>query len=109
MKVLLSVYRLGVVELRTQEPPLASGIGHRPVCSLVACLQAAEQGIVTNFRHASVGFEGETMRRLLPLMDGTLDRNELARKLRQINPDVEPIERILEKLFRLALLLRPAE
>jgi hypothetical protein len=55
-----------------------------------------------------VGFQGETMRRLVPLMDGTLDRAELAVRLRQINPDAESIDLILDELIRLALLLPSA-
>jgi len=108
VRVLLSGYGLGMVELRTFEPLLAFDAGCRPVCSPVARLQLSTRDVVTNLRHASVGFQGETMRRLVPLMDGTLDRAELAVRLRQINPDAESIDLILDELIRLALLLPSA-
>jgi len=76
---LLSAYASAansLVELHVHPPRFAVNVAARPVASALARLQAVSGPYVTSLRHQSVGLD-EFARRLLPLLDGTRDRNAL--------------------------------
>jgi len=103
--LLLRAYGTGLVELRLHEPDFAGEASERPACSLLARLQLEKGDVVTNLRHISVNIQDESIRRLMPFIDGTRDRLELAAELARINAEAEPLDRILSELSRMALLL----
>ncbi|MEN9936406.1 MAG: hypothetical protein RLZZ387_2985 [Chloroflexota bacterium] len=70
-------YSAGLVELYSHTPPVASSVGERPLASLVVRSQAERDDIVANLRHECVPLD-ELQQALLPLLDGTRDREALA-------------------------------
>jgi len=76
---LLTLYRVKVVEFRSEAPRCigASAAGERPVAFEVARLEARRGVTVTNVRHEAVELD-PPCRALLPAMDGTHTRAELA-------------------------------
>jgi hypothetical protein len=64
--------------------------------------------MVTNQRHMNIELEDEIIRTVLSLLDGSRDRQELARDLSAAGMDPETIERTIEHglagLHRLSLL-----
>ncbi len=105
----------GLVELHACPLRCVSRAGERPVASPVARLQLQHGPEVTTLRHATVTVEGALERELLLLLDGTRDRAALLKALsafaesHTLRPgtsiDAAELERALEKLTRLALLL----
>jgi methyltransferase-like protein len=105
-EALLGALKVGVLELRLHEPRYALEPGERPVVSQLARLQAAKGELLTNLRHSSVSVPDESARQLIQRMDGTKDRNELARELERIPGAAANLDEILKDLTRLALLVR---
>jgi methyltransferase-like protein len=80
-KILLATFAAGLVELHAHVPGFVMEVGERPLASPLARLQARESRWVTNLRHATIQLEGELVRHLLMLLDGTRDRAALLRDL----------------------------
>jgi SAM-dependent methyltransferase len=96
--ILLEAYIARVVHLHSTRPPVSSGAGERPRASSLARAQcAAGQPAISSLLHVNARLEGEIEPRLLPLLDGTLDRRGLSEALsaapaRQIGPSPDPAE-----------------
>jgi hypothetical protein len=98
----LQLFQSGMVELNTL-PSAAVRAGDRPVASPLARYQAERrEARITTLRHRSVAVEGELSWRLLTLLDGTRDRETLAR---EINCSREELDAQLGALGRHAILL----
>ena len=74
---MLQCYAAAVIELRTWSPALTVFPGARPLASVLARLQAQRETEVTNLLHRSVSMN-PVGRALLPLLDGTRNRDQLA-------------------------------
>jgi hypothetical protein len=79
--ILLSLYSVGIVELRTTLPPAVWTPGPRPAASPLARRQIQRGDLVTTLLHTPVKVEDEVGRSLLQWLDGTLGRPELLEKL----------------------------
>jgi methyltransferase-like protein/trans-aconitate methyltransferase len=75
---LLACFLRGGVELRSWRPPLCTRAGPRPRVSAYARWQAARGGFATNRRHVRVDLD-EAARTIVVLLDGTRDRDAIAR------------------------------
>jgi hypothetical protein len=82
-EALLHCYLSRLVELHVHLPPFVLDPGERPVASPLARLQASTETLVTNVRHHSVELN-ELDRVLLPLLDGSRDRNALVAALTEL-------------------------
>jgi methyltransferase-like protein/2-polyprenyl-3-methyl-5-hydroxy-6-metoxy-1,4-benzoquinol methylase len=125
--MLLRAYAGGIVEFHVHPPRLAPQPSERPAASPLARLQNREGNKVTTLRHHSIGVDDALGRQLLQLLDGSRDRaallNDLFASVESgaiaVEKDGEPVknlqevrqvlatelERNLEKLARLALLI----
>jgi methyltransferase-like protein len=103
------LYAAGLLELYTHPPKLKRTVSQRPVASSLARAQARQGHSVTNLRHGKIDLEDQTTRRLLILLDGTRDQNQLLAQLRetaggtQISSD--ELETNLRHCAELALLI----
>jgi methyltransferase-like protein/trans-aconitate methyltransferase len=80
--VLLQAYVARIVGLQSCPPPVANRAGERPLASPLARAQCvADVPAVSSLLHANVRLEGELEPALLPLLDGTRDREALAAAL----------------------------
>jgi hypothetical protein len=79
-QALLRLCARELVELHTYPPP-CGGVSSHPQASPLARHQAREGNEVTNLRHGRTFLEGEFLRRLIILLDGSRDRNALAAEL----------------------------
>ena len=79
---ILPFYAAGVLELRVWSPRVGASASERPTASPLARLQAAQGEQVTNLLHQSVTLDGLN-RVLLPLLDGSRDRDALVAALAQ--------------------------
>jgi len=97
----LDFYKMGMIELRGS-PSAARAAGEKPCVSAFARLQV-ERGDqqVTSLGHLSVEIADESARKLLQLLDGTRDREQLCRELRC---SAEHLEQGLSHLARCELL-----
>jgi len=103
-EVLLQGYRVGLLELHTLPPQFAAVAGERPVASPLARFQVQQSPVVTTLRHTLVEVDDAIDRRLLTLLDGTLDHTTLVAVLG--DESGEPIESRLRRLAKEALLVR---
>ena len=123
--ILTNTYSVGLIELHTHPFHFVSEVGERPTASSLARVQAQTSEMVTNLRHESVRLEDDLVRRLLLLLDGTRDRAALLNELRRMiasgeasieveekddssqkpNGLSDGLERSLDNLARLALLV----
>ncbi|HEX5431226.1 MAG TPA: class I SAM-dependent methyltransferase [Bryobacteraceae bacterium] len=79
--IALELYRREMVELRVL-PGLASPAGETPKASRLARYQAAKgDAAVATLRHRSLAIGDPRARKLLTLLDGSRDREELAREM----------------------------
>ena len=90
-----------MVQLHVHPPALSARPGERPEVTRLARHQAAHGELVTNLRHALVRPEDDRGRRLIALLDGTRDRDALAKEL----GDADALERSLDGLAQLALIM----
>ncbi len=68
-----------IVELATAQRPLAAVPGERPQVSALARLQAENgEAVLATLRHHAIRIEDAPVRALIPLIDGTRTRAELA-------------------------------
>ena len=101
-ELLMKMYGAGLMEIDTHPwsyPPSASD---KPCVSKLARFQCKEGIRVTSLRHQSVDLDDAAARRLVVLLDGTRDRNELAR---ESGLEPETIEAFLQKLSSLSMLI----
>ncbi len=95
--MLLQAHLARIVMLQGCAPPLVNRPGERPTASALARAQhAVGLAAVSSLLHGNVRLEDELEPRLLPLLDGTRDREELAHEL------AAPIEDVAGALERLA-------
>jgi SAM-dependent methyltransferase len=87
-QILFVAARGGHVELTVHPFRLTTAISERPLTSALARKEAETQTLVTNLRHISVRLEDEHVRRLLLLVDGTRNLDELLRDLRERTADI---------------------
>lgn len=91
--LLLELYTTDLAELRVRPPRFQTKPGDRPLASALARWQAEQNGVVTNLQHDLIQLN-DLDRRLLPKLDGTLDRNALYAILKK---NVDDGELIIEK------------
>ena len=75
--VMLASLQAGVIEPHVIAPRLVCPPGERPAASAVVRAQLAAGDMVTSLWHQLVKIDDDVASRLLPLLDGTRDRNEL--------------------------------
>ena len=80
---LLQCYTVGIIELRTGQPPFTLTVSDRPLACPLARWQAQRGPRVTNRRHEPTDLN-EFSRYLLPLLDGEHDRDALLQALEQL-------------------------
>jgi methyltransferase-like protein/ubiquinone/menaquinone biosynthesis C-methylase UbiE len=86
IRMLVSSFANGVAEFRVYEAPFVTEVSERPVASAVARYQAATDLPVTSMRLTSFAMADPMLRQLLPLLDGTRDREQLLAELRERLP-----------------------
>jgi SAM-dependent methyltransferase len=113
----------GVVSLHVAAAPLVREAGPKPEVSAVARLQARERPDVSSLVHRTVRLDDELVRRMLPFLDGTRDREALQAEwsalvdvhLAEAASGLQPLsgsaraamlDECLAKLGRMALLVR---
>jgi SAM-dependent methyltransferase/methyltransferase-like protein len=97
--IILAFFSCDLVQLHVHAPSMARSVSSRPRASRLARRQARHEPYVTNLCHRTVHVEDELSRRLLLLLDGTRDREALARETAE-----EGLDRALNRLTELALL-----
>lgn len=92
-KIILWTFAAGLVELNINPAGFKLTVSERPVVSPLVRLQLRNDNRITSLRHTSVQMESSLERRLLMLMDGTMDRgnllNELANLVESGSADLE--------------------
>jgi SAM-dependent methyltransferase len=110
---LLRCYAATMVELHVRPPALVTSVSSRPAASPLARDQARTTDLVTSLRHSTVHLTDAVGRELLTLLDGSRDRDAIARDLRRyldetggdVPPDFdERLDRGIDALARLGLL-----
>jgi SAM-dependent methyltransferase len=76
----LRLLSAGLLDIRSAPDRFRREAGERPRACALARLQARDGGVVTNLRHQSVHLEPLELR-VLPWLDGSRDRSDLARDL----------------------------
>ena len=99
-EAILSAFLMSVLDFHVYAPRVTPQPGDSPQTSLLARLMAKKSGVVTNLLHQSITVEQDG-RRLLVLLDGKRNRDQLAAEL---NTSRAAIDLGLEQLARLALL-----
>jgi SAM-dependent methyltransferase/methyltransferase-like protein len=102
VRMLMSSFVNGAVELRAFRPALAEAISERPVASALSRSQAAQPSNIVSCLFAAHALEHPLQGRLLTLLDGTRNRQQLASEL---STTCEHVEASLSSLFRLGLLV----
>jgi SAM-dependent methyltransferase len=72
-------WRLGFLELQVEPNPIPARRGDRPEIFATARFQATRQNSLTNLEHRGIRID-ESLRQLIPFIDGTRTLAELARK-----------------------------
>lgn len=101
-ELLLALYTSGLVELTVDALPITLQPGERPTTSALCRAQAAAGPVVTSERHKNVALDDDQARRLVTLLDGTRDRGALGE---QLGIAADPLERALQRLSRMGLLI----
>jgi SAM-dependent methyltransferase len=119
LNLLFQAVRTGLLDAHYEAPILTGMISRRPKASGLARSQLTMgSDLVTNLLHGAVLFEDDTLRRLVPLVDGTRDveqlRDDLVRVLTSESALSEPtiaeatkadaVQRTLGVMAKLALL-----
>jgi SAM-dependent methyltransferase len=87
----------GRIELHLHPPRLTTAIGERPQASLLARKQALSQRSVTNLLHRTIVLEGDDAGRLLQLVDGNRDIDQLVVDFSGTLADVQEQLRLLAR------------
>ena len=109
--IVTEAYGWGIVDLHIKPPILTIGLPERPVASPLARLQALTSDVVTTLLHVPVRIADANALRLLPLVDGTRNRAELASAVKHIAVNIDSsragdfVNFALEKFARLGLLM----
>jgi hypothetical protein len=105
--VALACLQAGVIEPHVIAPRLAFPPGERPAASAVARAQLADGEFVTSLWHCPIKVDDEVARRLLPLLDGTRDRQELLAAIAGLAGcgTAAALDEHLRRLGRLGLLI----
>lgn len=80
-QIVLRLFALDVIELGVHQPAMAAHAGEKPRASAVALRQAGSRSTLTNLRHENVQLD-QISGFLLPFVDGTRTRPQLAEALR---------------------------
>ena len=88
LTLLLRLIVARMVDLHAWAAPVSRRIALRPAASVVSRLEAATQPSATTLLHTVLGLSDPIVRRLLLLLDGTRNREELYTALREGFPDV---------------------
>jgi hypothetical protein len=100
--VALELFKVGIIELQAT-PGIAAVAGDQPCASPLVRYQAVNgQSPVTTLSHRAIEIEGEDARRMLMLLDGSRDREEL-RQAMDCTP--ERLDTELRMLGRLGMLI----
>ena len=75
---LLETYSIGFVEFHSHETPFATDISERPQVSALVLNQIKAGPDITSLKHENMQIKGDLAQKLIALLDGTRDRNELA-------------------------------
>jgi cyclopropane fatty-acyl-phospholipid synthase-like methyltransferase len=98
---LLQAHMMRLVELHTFDPPIATEVGDRPRAGPMARRDAASGARVISLRNHFCTLE-ETDRLVLPLLDGSRDRDaitdDLARLVGSVKPDIERDGRRIDEI-----------
>jgi SAM-dependent methyltransferase len=107
--VMLASLQAGVIEPHVIAPRMAFPPGDRPMASAVVRAQLADVNVVTSLWHYPVKIDDEFASRLLPLLDGTRDRDQLLAAIRDLigsgTAGAEALDGHLRRLARLGLLI----
>jgi methyltransferase-like protein/2-polyprenyl-3-methyl-5-hydroxy-6-metoxy-1,4-benzoquinol methylase len=79
--ILLSAFTANMVEIHVHTPHFARAPSDAPVASPYARLQSRASSRVTNLFHKTVELENTYGRALLPLLDGTRDRDSIRKEM----------------------------
>jgi len=91
-----------VVHLHSTAPPVNARVGERPRASPLTRAQcAANLPVLSSLLHVNARLEGELEPRLLPLLDGTRDRQML---IDALSGSAEQVDSALERFAWLGLL-----
>src|SRR5439155_20692361 len=82
--VLLTGYAANIVGLHADATQFAASPGERPIASALARMQSKQGPLVSNLPGASVSLAGPGAPRFLQLLDGTRDRDQLARAFAEL-------------------------
>jgi len=111
-EILLGAVSADIAGLHRHRPAFAAVAGERPLASPLARIQALEGLKVVNLAHQMVDLENTGLQYLLPLLDGTRDRQTLAEAIHtaaesETIPDrpAMDLEAALRTLARHALLM----
>ncbi|MBN1566680.1 MAG: class I SAM-dependent methyltransferase [Acidobacteria bacterium] len=95
--LLMQLHQAGALEFRMHPPKVAPSVSDYPEASALARAQIAEgHRMVTNQRHINIDFQDETIRKVVSLLDGSRNRQELARDLVTAGLDPETIHKTVE-------------
>jgi SAM-dependent methyltransferase len=79
---ILHLWTRQAIDLRTAPPPLVAAPGERPRINALARVQAANgDALLATLRHSMLQVDDPPVRDLVPLIDGTRTRPELAREI----------------------------
>ena len=81
---LLRAYAVNFLELQTLPSLFVTRVSERPAASLLARRQLESGSVVATLRHTALKIEDSLGQNLLRLLDGTRDRQELLRELKEL-------------------------
>jgi SAM-dependent methyltransferase len=107
--LLMRLLEADALELRIHPPKIAESISRHPAASALARAQVAEGfPMVTNQRHMNIELGDDSIRTIISLLDGSRDRQKLARDLLAAGEDSETLDRRIDEglagLHRMSLL-----
>jgi SAM-dependent methyltransferase len=105
---LVRCYEMSFIELHTWSPNFVTKISERPAASAVARYQAAVSDVIPTPRHTTLKIDGPIARKLVRLLDGSHNREELLRQLsgEERSFNAEALDTLLRHLARAGLLIR---
>ncbi|MBM3503665.1 MAG: methyltransferase domain-containing protein [Alphaproteobacteria bacterium] len=101
-RLIYAGYSKGLLDLTTAAPRVARTPGERPAASVLARAQLATGTIVGNLLVDNVNVDDALCRNLMPLLDGTRTRDQLAR---EVSADDAAIEDALKRLVSVGLIV----
>jgi methyltransferase-like protein len=119
LNLLFQAVRNGLLDAHREAPALTATISKQPKASgLARCQLAMGTDLMTNLLHGAVLFEDDTLRRFVPLVDGTRDVEQLRDDLERVLTSesalpgptiaeatkIDAVQRTLNVMAKLALL-----